>query len=93
MVPKDRPPLTRGIVGACIAIYPEKRRPLLVLPGFLFVRMALNAIDGMLAREHAMKSRLGAVLPPRLAHETLRAGKYFRLRFSAAKPNTTFGTI
>jgi CDP-diacylglycerol--glycerol-3-phosphate 3-phosphatidyltransferase len=24
--------------------------------------MALNAIDGMLAREHAMKSRLGAVL-------------------------------
>jgi len=33
-----------------------------VLPGFLFVRMALNAIDGMLAREHHMKSRLGAVL-------------------------------
>ena len=49
-------------VGACIAIYPEKRWPLLVLPGFLFVRMALNAIDGMLAREHNMKSRLGAVL-------------------------------
>jgi len=49
-------------VGACIALYPEKRWPLLVLPGFLFVRMALNAIDGMLAREHNMKSRLGAVL-------------------------------
>ena len=27
-----------------------------------FVRMALNAIDGMLAREHQMKSRRGAVL-------------------------------
>ena len=49
-------------VGTCVAVYPEKRWPLLVLPGFLFVRMALNAIDGMLAREHNMKSRLGAVL-------------------------------
>lgn len=49
-------------VGACVALFPEKRWPLLVLPGFLFVRMALNAIDGMLAREHNMKSRLGAVL-------------------------------
>jgi CDP-diacylglycerol---glycerol-3-phosphate 3-phosphatidyltransferase len=49
-------------VGACIGLYPTARWPLLVLPGFLFVRMALNAIDGMLAREHNMKSRLGAVL-------------------------------
>ncbi len=49
-------------VGACIALFPAARWPLLVLPGFLFVRMALNAIDGMLAREHAQKSRLGAVL-------------------------------
>ena len=49
-------------VGACIAIWPENRWPLLVMPGFLFVRMALNAIDGMLAREHNMKSRLGAVM-------------------------------
>lgn len=49
-------------VGTCIALWPERRWPLLLLPGFLFVRMALNAIDGMLAREHNMKSRLGAVL-------------------------------
>jgi CDP-diacylglycerol--glycerol-3-phosphate 3-phosphatidyltransferase len=49
-------------VGACIALRPEARWPLLVLPGFLFFRMALNAIDGMLAREHGMKSRLGAML-------------------------------
>ncbi len=49
-------------VGACIALFPTARWPLLVLPGFLFVRMALNAIDGLLAREHAQKSRLGAVL-------------------------------
>lgn len=32
------------------------------VPIFLFVRMALNAIDGMMAREHKMTSRLGAVL-------------------------------
>lgn len=49
-------------VGACIAIFPTARWPLLLLPTFLFVRMALNAIDGMLAREHGQKSRLGAVL-------------------------------
>lgn len=49
-------------VGACIAIFPTARWPLLLLPAFLFVRMALNAIDGMLAREHGQKSRLGAVL-------------------------------
>jgi CDP-diacylglycerol--glycerol-3-phosphate 3-phosphatidyltransferase len=49
-------------VGACIAFFPTARWPLFILPAFLFVRMALNAIDGMLAREHAQKSRLGAVL-------------------------------
>lgn len=36
--------------------------PFLLLPLVLLVRMALNAIDGMLAREHGMASRLGAVL-------------------------------
>ena len=35
---------------------------LLLLPPILFVRMALNAIDGMLAREFDQKSRLGAIL-------------------------------
>lgn len=33
-----------------------------LLPISLFVRMALNAIDGMMAREHKQASRLGAVL-------------------------------
>lgn len=54
--------LLSAAVGACIALHPEARWPLLVLPAFLFLRMALNAIDGMIAREHGMKSRLGAVL-------------------------------
>ena len=49
-------------VGACVAVFPESRWPLLIVPAFLFVRMALNAIDGMLAREHGMKSDLGLVL-------------------------------
>ncbi|MDH3228843.1 MAG: CDP-alcohol phosphatidyltransferase family protein [Alphaproteobacteria bacterium] len=48
--------------GGAILWRPEARWPLLLLPAVLFLRMALNAIDGMLAREHGMKSRLGAVL-------------------------------
>ncbi len=50
------------IVGGAIASHPDQTSLLLLLPGTLFVRMALNAIDGMLAREHNMKTRLGAVL-------------------------------
>ncbi|WP_211227713.1 CDP-alcohol phosphatidyltransferase family protein [Shimazuella kribbensis] len=34
----------------------------IIVPIVLFVRMALNAIDGMLAREHHMKSNLGNFL-------------------------------
>ncbi len=48
--------------GAAIALFPNERWPLLAVPVVLFVRMALNAIDGMLAREHNMQSSLGAVL-------------------------------
>ena len=33
-----------------------------LMPIWLFVRMALNAIDGMLAREHQQSSKLGAYL-------------------------------
>ena len=48
--------------GALVAAKPESRPVLLLVPVVLFIRMALNAIDGMLAREHFMKSRRGAVL-------------------------------
>ena len=37
-------------------------RQWLLLPIWLFLRMALNAIDGMLAREHNQATRLGAML-------------------------------
>jgi CDP-diacylglycerol--glycerol-3-phosphate 3-phosphatidyltransferase len=48
--------------GAAIAVTHGARWTLILLPVALFVRMALNAIDGMLAREFNQKSRLGAVL-------------------------------
>jgi CDP-diacylglycerol--glycerol-3-phosphate 3-phosphatidyltransferase len=48
--------------GAWLAWQPGSRMALAAIPAVLLLRMALNAIDGMLAREHDMKSRLGAVL-------------------------------
>lgn len=48
--------------GATIALFPGNTWPLLLLPAVLLVRMALNAIDGTLAREHGMMTPLGAVL-------------------------------
>jgi CDP-diacylglycerol--glycerol-3-phosphate 3-phosphatidyltransferase len=48
--------------GAAIAWRPTSRAVLLALPAVLFARMALNAIDGMMARELDMKSALGALL-------------------------------
>ncbi|MGM8885342.1 alpha/beta fold hydrolase [Psychrobacter sp. 1U2] len=40
----------------------QNTRAWLILPVALFVRMALNAIDGMMAKEHQQASTLGAVL-------------------------------
>jgi CDP-diacylglycerol--glycerol-3-phosphate 3-phosphatidyltransferase len=52
-----------SLAAALLLVLTAGDRPaLLVLPAILFVRMALNAIDGMLAREHDQKTRLGAVL-------------------------------
>ena len=48
--------------GGFIAVYHQYHWPLLLIPLVLFVRMALNAIDGMLAREHDMQTPLGAIL-------------------------------
>lgn len=49
-------------VGAAVAVWPDRAWPLIAVPVLLLVRMALNAIDGMLAREHDQRSRLGAIL-------------------------------
>ena len=53
--------LSFATAGLLLA-YGENPRWYLLVPVMLFIRMALNAIDGMLAREHNQKSRLGAIL-------------------------------
>ncbi len=48
--------------GACITLQPAASWPLLLLPVVLLIRMALNAIDGLLARQHHLETRLGQLL-------------------------------
>ena len=50
------------LVGGLFAAYPTSACAAFLLPIWLFLRMALNAIDGMLAREHNMQSALGGML-------------------------------
>jgi CDP-diacylglycerol--glycerol-3-phosphate 3-phosphatidyltransferase len=50
------------VVGAMVAALAQRPAVFLIMPAWLFVRMALNAIDGMLAREHGQQSTLGAYL-------------------------------
>jgi alpha-beta hydrolase superfamily lysophospholipase/phosphatidylglycerophosphate synthase len=47
--------VSRGALDGRLTVF-------LLLPAWLLLRMALNAADGMLAREHGQKSRLGAYL-------------------------------
>ena len=49
-------------VGGLLALHPERTALFLLLPVWMLVRMGLNAIDGMLAREFGQKSALGAYL-------------------------------
>jgi CDP-diacylglycerol---glycerol-3-phosphate 3-phosphatidyltransferase len=51
--------LASMLLGAGLTL---ERRGWILLPIFLIVRMTLNAVDGVLAREHGQKSKLGAVL-------------------------------
>lgn len=51
-----------AIVGAFVALRAPERTPFFLIPLWMFVRMALNALDGMLAREFGQQSRLGALL-------------------------------
>lgn len=50
------------IAGGAVALTHGALWTLLSIPAVMFVRMALNAIDGMLAKEHDMKSDAGAML-------------------------------
>jgi CDP-diacylglycerol--glycerol-3-phosphate 3-phosphatidyltransferase len=49
-------------LGLFVAARVPERGAFLLLPLWMFLRMAFNAIDGMLAREFGQKSRLGAYL-------------------------------
>ena len=51
--------LASTMLGAWLAV---EHRGWILLPIFLFARMALNAMDGILAREYGQESRLGAML-------------------------------
>lgn len=50
------------IAGGAVSLTHGAAWTLLSIPAVMFVRMALNAIDGMLAKEHDMKSDAGAML-------------------------------
>jgi phosphatidylglycerophosphate synthase len=50
------------LIGIILISHGRSPKFLFLLPGWLFLRMALNAIDGMMARELNMKSMLGAIL-------------------------------
>ena len=50
------------LVGAVAAWCADSRRVFFIIPVWLLARMALNAIDGMLAREFRQKSVLGGYL-------------------------------
>ena len=50
------------LLGVVLALFPTFSSLFFLIPIWLFLRMALNAIDGMLAREFNQKSRLGGYL-------------------------------
>jgi CDP-diacylglycerol---glycerol-3-phosphate 3-phosphatidyltransferase len=50
------------ITGVALIFATQMPQIYLLVPLVMFIRMALNAIDGMLAREHNMKTPLGAIL-------------------------------
>lgn len=50
------------VTGILLFFYHEQTVVFAIIPVVLFIRMALNAIDGMLAREHDQKTPLGNIL-------------------------------
>jgi CDP-diacylglycerol---glycerol-3-phosphate 3-phosphatidyltransferase len=71
--------------GVLLLIFRTTSGILVLVPVVLLVRMALNAIDGMLAREHGQASRLGAVLNE-LGDVLSDAGLYLPLALHFAAP-------
>jgi len=51
-----------SVVGAALGYFAADSSALLLLPAVLVIRMALNAADGMLARDHGLATPLGEIL-------------------------------
>ena len=80
------------LAGAAVSQSAANPTLLLLLPGWLFLRMALNAIDGMMARELGLSTHLGAVLNE-LGDAVSDLGLYLPLAFvyeAAAWPVIAF---
>jgi CDP-diacylglycerol---glycerol-3-phosphate 3-phosphatidyltransferase len=70
-------------VGLAIGLAADRLRWIWwLLPAWLLLRMALNAIDGMLAREHGQASALGAILNE-LGDVVADAGLYLPLALTS----------
>lgn len=50
------------VVGAILVLYADRAVLFALVPAWMLLRMAMNAIDGMLAREFGQKTALGAYL-------------------------------
>lgn len=50
------------VTGVVLVLYPERAVLFGLVPAWMLLRMAMNAIDGMLAREFGQKTALGAYL-------------------------------
>ena len=68
--------------GAALALQPDCAGLWLGLPAFLLLRMALNAIDGMLANATGQKTRLGTLLNE-LCDEVSDVGLYLPFMLAA----------
>lgn len=50
------------VTGIILSIFHENKWNYILMPIVMFVRMALNAIDGVMAKKYQMKSHLGLLL-------------------------------
>ncbi len=50
------------VCGLCLYFFRSQKEVLFLIPIVLFLRMALNALDGMMARNYNLSSKLGEIL-------------------------------
>lgn len=78
------------MLGTVLLWFPRNYYLFLLLPLWMFLRMALNAIDGMLAREFNQQSKLGAYLNE-LCDVIADAALY--IPFAIIRPFSTFMVV